>query len=568
MALTLKTNHVKQYKDVAVLLAKYANADIANSTDLADMFWAGKSPFSLGDLKNVGHGSEARPRELELKDSLEKLGPTFSKLASLLAMRSDLLSPSYRDALSHLEECAPASDWMAVKTSVESEIGTSISKAFKSFDQAPFSISALSQIHRATLRDGRRAVVKIQHPEVRERVHDDLQALEELASFCQEHKILPVRFDFLRSFHELKQIMIAELDLRQEAQNLKTLHEHLKSHDRITVGIPVEKYCTARMLTKSSIEGTPLSTVEHSGLLKAERRKLAEQLLQAYLQQILVNGFVGVDCAPDRTLLTVDGKLALLEFGSVARISPSVQHKLIALLFAVDQTEVERVADLAVDLGAKNEGFNRAELRRAISDMLLVHRDMAEEHMEVGLVLESIARACLTNGLQLPMEVAMLGSVMRNLDSIVKLLDPEFDANDFIRKSMPPIMRKRANEAVSPAQIFRTLVETTEFVEHLPNQFSTILDAVANNELKIQVHAIDEQLLMIGFQKVANRITVGLVLAALIIGASMLMRVQTQFTIVGYPGLAILCFVAAAGTGFGLIVEILLGDRKSRTGRR
>jgi hypothetical protein len=118
-------------------------------------------------------------------------------------------------------------------------------------------------------------------------------------------------------------------------------------------------------------------------------------------------------------------------------------------------------------------------------------------------------------------------------------------------------------EALSPAHFFHTVLETTEFIEKLPGQVGKILDSVANNDLKVTVHAIDEQVLISGFQKIANRITVGLVLASLIMGAAMLMRVQSNFTIFGYPGLAILCFLAAAGCGFGLVVEIFLSDRRT-----
>jgi ubiquinone biosynthesis protein len=568
MALTLKTNHVKRYKDVAVLLAKYANADIAKSTDLAEMLWAEKAPFGIDEIKKAGNGNgngsdPARPRELELKESLEKLGPTFTKLGALLAKRADLLPASYRATLANMDQQAPAFEWTEVKSCVETELGIAIDKAFQSFDQTPVSASALSQAHKATLADGKNVIVKVQPQSVRDQVFDDLQALEELANFCQEHKILPAQFDCLRIFNEFKQMLIAELDLRQEAQNLKTLQDNLKPLEKITVAVPLEKNCTARLLIKTYIEGNPIRNVDNSGLLKTERRKLAEQLYQGYLQQILVNGFVGVDCAHNRIMLTTDGKLALLELGGVARLAPAVQKKLIALLFAITQTQADRAADAAIDLGDKNESFNRAGLSRAISEVLLIHRDMSDD-LELGMVLQNIARACFTNGLQLPIEVAMLGSAITNLDSVVAILDPKFDTAEFIRKNATPIMRKRVNEAVSPAQIFRTVVEATEFVEQLPGKFSTILDAVANNELKIQVHAIDEQLLMVGFQKIANRITVGLVLAALIIGASMLMRVQTQFTIFGYPGLAMLCFLAAAGCGFGLVVEILLSDRKTR----
>ena len=182
--------------------------------------------------------------------------------------------------------------------------------------------------------------------------------------------------------------------------------------------------------------------------------------------------------------------------------------------------------------------------------------------MPLGTVLQGITRVALLNGLQLPPELAIVATALTNLNSITHVLDPKFDANAYLLRNISPLMEKHVKEAISPAHFFRTVMETTEFFEQFPNRVGKILDSVANNDLKLTVHAIDEQQLMIGFQKIANRITVGLVLAALIIGASFLMRVQTQFTIFGYPGVAILCFLAAAGCGFGLVVEILISDRR------
>jgi predicted unusual protein kinase regulating ubiquinone biosynthesis (AarF/ABC1/UbiB family) len=163
-------------------------------------------------------------------------------------------------------------------------------------------------------------------------------------------------------------------------------------------------------------------------------------------------------------------------------------------------------------------------------------------------------------GLRLPTELTMLGKTLLNLDQIGEALDPKFDPNASIRRNAAEIMRARLLKSASPGNLFSSILEVKEFVERLPGRVNKILDVVASNQLQVKVDAIDETRLMTGFQKVANRITMGLVLAALIVGAAMLVRVETSFRILGYPGLALILFLLAAGGGIALLLTILLKD--------
>jgi predicted unusual protein kinase regulating ubiquinone biosynthesis (AarF/ABC1/UbiB family) len=163
-------------------------------------------------------------------------------------------------------------------------------------------------------------------------------------------------------------------------------------------------------------------------------------------------------------------------------------------------------------------------------------------------------------GLKLPTELTMLGKTLLNLDQIAEVLDPKFNPNASVRRNAAEIMRARLLKSASPGNLFSGILEMKEFVERLPGRVNKILDVVANNQLEVKVDAIDEAHLMAGFQKVANRITMGLVLAALIIGAAMLMHVETSFRILGYPGLAIILFLLAAGGGIALLLSILFKD--------
>jgi ubiquinone biosynthesis protein len=196
------------------------------------------------------------------------------------------------------------------------------------------------------------------------------------------------------------------------------------------------------------------------------------------------------------------------------------------------------------------------------------NRDSKVGQMQAGKVVLAITRIAGDNGVRIPSEMTMLGKTLLNLDEIGRTLDPKFDPNAAVRRRAAELTQKRFRQAVSNVSLFGALLETKDFMERLPGRANKILEAVANNQLSLKVDAIDEKLLLEGFQKIANRITVGLILGSLIVGAALLMRIETSWKLLGYPGMAILFFLAAAGGGLWLTFQILLTDHHtSKTAR-
>jgi predicted unusual protein kinase regulating ubiquinone biosynthesis (AarF/ABC1/UbiB family) len=175
-----------------------------------------------------------------------------------------------------------------------------------------------------------------------------------------------------------------------------------------------------------------------------------------------------------------------------------------------------------------------------------------------------IARTCSNHGLRMSPDLALLGKALLNLDEIGRVLDPEFDVNQSMRENATELMRRRIWKGATSSNVWSAALEVREFAERLPARVNRILDALACNDLRLKIELIDHGSIIDGLQKVANRITLGLVLAALIVGAAMLMQVPTRFTILGYPGLAIVLFLSAAGGGLWLAWTILVGDVRTR----
>jgi ubiquinone biosynthesis protein len=391
-------------------------------------------------------------------------------------------------------------------------------------------------------------------------VAEDLEALEDIAEFLDDHTDMGRRYEFRKILDEFRRSLLRELDYRQEAQNLTLLRRNLSDFDKIVVPAAIDDYTTSRVLTMEYISGTKITSLSQVARLELDGTGLAEQLFRAYLKQILVDGFFHADPHPGNVFVTPTGQIALIDLGMVARIAPRMQEHILQLLLAISEGQSDDAVAFALKLGEAREHFDESEFARKVADLVGRHQDAELRHIQVGKAMLEMGRVAGDVGLRLPTELTMLGKTLLNLDQIAEVLDPKFNPNASIRRNAAEIMRGRLLKSASPGNLFSGILEMKEFVERLPSRVNKILDAVANNQLEVKVDAIDEARLMTGFQKVANRITMGLVLAALIIGAAMLMHVETSFRILGYPGLAIILFLLAAGGGIALLLSILFKD--------
>jgi predicted unusual protein kinase regulating ubiquinone biosynthesis (AarF/ABC1/UbiB family) len=251
----------------------------------------------------------------------------------------------------------------------------------------------------------------------------------------------------------------------------------------------------------------------------------------------------------------------------VGRLSAGAQEQLFKLLLALSEGRGDDAASVVIALGEKRDDFDEGQVRRAIVELVSRHERAAIKDVNVGRVVLEMARCGSQHGLKMAPDLALLGKTLLNLDEIGRLLDPDFDVNASMRRNATMLMRRQMFKSVTPANVFASALEVREFTERLPARVNRILDALAGNDLRLKMEVIDHGSIIDGLQKVANRIALGLVLAALIVGAAMLMRVQTSFTILGYPGFAMLLFMAAAGGGFWMAWTILAGDVR-RTGSR
>ena len=550
---SLKPERLKRYKDVALLLMKYGRSDLVKQAGLAEHLELDEQALA-----------ESSPKAEELAADLEKLGPTFIKLGQLLSTRADLLPAPYLEALTRLQDQIEPFPYEEVDRIVSGEIGVRISKAFADFDPVPLAAASLAQVHRAQMRDGREVVVKVQRPNIRDQIVEDLEALGQIAQFLDAHTELGKRYDFENMLDALRSSLLRELDFNLEANNLIAFAENLREFDRLVIPEPIEDFCTSRVLTMEYISGKKITDLSPLRLMEIDGPSLARELFRAYLKQILLDGFFHADPHPGNLLLTENDQIALLDVGMVARLLPGLRDNILRLLLAISEGRGEEAAEVTIRLGEPKPRFVKEDFIKRIGNLVAENGAASLSRLNSGQVVLEITKISADCWFRLPTEFTMVAKALLNLDRSVFTLDPNFEPTAVIRQRAMEILQRNLLQSVTPANLMGGAVELKEFVEKLPGRVNKILDTIGNNEFKIDVDAIDEKIVLEGLQKVANRIALGLVLAALIVGASMLMRIETSFKIFGYPGFAMIFFLLAAIAGIGLVVTIVMTDVKAR----
>jgi ubiquinone biosynthesis protein len=514
--------------------------------------------------RNVGETTDDAVREEApeaLAADLEKLGPTFVKLGQVLSTRPDLLPPAYREALTRLQDNVTPFPFADVQRIVEEELGARLSKAFSSFEEKPIAAASLGQVHRAALRDGRVVAVKVQRPDIDKSVATDLEAVEEVAQFLTNRTDAGKRYDLIGMADEFRRALEAELDYEQEANNLRLLGKNLAEFQVIVVPQPVEGYTSKRVLTMDYVSGTKVTKISPIAALDIERDVLADLLVRAYLKQIVIDGVFHADPHPGNVFVTDDGFLALIDLGMIGRISPQMQDRLLKLLLAISEGRGEEAAEVAVTLGEKLPEFNEAGFRRDVSKLVsrIGHQSIAD--FQVGKVFLDLSALINANNMRAPADLTLLGKTLLHLDEVARALDPKLDVNEAIRRNGLDLMSQRMRKVVTSGNVIASVLEAKEFATKLPGRVNRVLDALAASELKMKVEVIDDGAIIDGLQKVANRITLGLILAAMIVSAAMVMRIETTFRIMGYPGFAMILFTLAFAGAAYLAFQIVRHDR-------
>lgn len=514
----------------------------------------------LDTLDDFDH-KELDPKPEELAKDLQSMGPTYVKLGQLLSTRPDMLPKPYLDALADLQDSGDEIPYEEVEEIFREEIGQRISKAFASFEKEPLASASIGQVHKAVLHSGKKVAVKIQRPGVRKRFVEDLDTLMTLSEKAEKYSDSAKKFSIHSVIEELRYILLQELDYTKEARNLELLKKNMKEFEYLYVPGVIPDYYSQRVLTMEFVEGQKVTSISELALMDLPRKELVDDLVEGYLQQIIVDGFAHADPHPGNVHITRDHKLALMDLGMVARFSEKMQEEILKIMMALGSHDGDRLVEVVLEMSEYDEKTaDIPTFTKMVERKVQENKNSRAKDLQTGQLILKTNQIAANNNIILPPELTILGKILLNMDQIVAFLAPEYDLEKTVRNYIEKMMRDRMLKQMKSGHVLQTILETKELTENLPHRLNKISENLAENKFRVKIEAFDEHRFIVAFQKVANRITIGIVIASLILGAALLMRIPTNFTIIGYPGLAILLFIFAASIGLYLIYKIMFTD--------
>ena len=531
----------RRYRQIAAFILKYRRAGVLRAP---------------GDPPGMDTSEGDIPPE-QFSEDIEALGPAFVKLAQALSTRPDLVAPRYLPALQRMQDGVGEVAAIEIEGVVAQELGAPVGALFRRFDPTPIAAGSLAQVHAAELPDSTPVAVKVQRPGIEARVASDMELLTAVARFAEGHadtaRRLGVRDWVAASYEALNE----ELDFVAEAENLEALAEVFDPYPGLVVPLPHRGFCTRRVLTMDLIRG---SKVE-KGAIDAERGEaLGGSLLRAYLDQVFARGRVHADPHPGNVLLDEDGHLAVIDAGMVTYLSRSSRLALLRIMLHAIQGDGDTVADLCETMGRRLPEYDRQSYRRAVRNLVgrYAARRADGAFAEGTLLLDLTARGAQC-GVQPPPELSLLGKTLINLEATLSALHPRLPTRRIIEQHLESLLLTLLRHETSKTGAAALAFDVYALGHGMPGKVARLLDTLADNDLRVRVDGLEESHLIENLQKIANRVAIGLISSALIVGAALMARSGAR----DLPTWAVVLFVLAALLGLGLIVNAWRVDRST-----
>jgi ubiquinone biosynthesis protein len=405
-----------------------------------------------GDGPGEGDGASGRRAQARhLRSAMEELGPTFAKLGQILSTRPDLLPPEFIQELATLQDRVPPLTEEQVVHVMEQELGVPWEDVFESIDATPMAAGTIAQVHRATLADGERVVIKVQRPNAREAIMQDLALFEVFAEKAGKRPGIRQMIDVKAVFEHLSSSLQRELDFRQEASNIARMRTVLDPFPRLDVPEVYEPFSTARLLVMQEIQGGPIRDAPDGDA----RKEAARQLLESYYRQILVDGFFHADPHPGN-LMWWNDKIYFLDFGMVGEVGADMREQLMLLLMAFWQEDVTFLTDVTLMLagGVERSDMDIEGFRRELGDLMAKYRNVSLREIQLGPILQEMTEISVRYDVPLPASLALTGKAMAQMQLATAELDPDLDPFEVAGSFLMRGLSSRIMQQADPKKLF------------------------------------------------------------------------------------------------------------------
>ena len=514
--------------------------------------------LGLADLFRLrGRPMDVSPGPVQVRQTLEQLGPTFIKLGQLLSTRSDVIPADYVAELEKLQDSAPPIPIEAVREAIREELGEPIDAIFAQFDDTPLAAASLGQTHLATLKNGREVVVKVQRPGVKSLVETDLEIMAGVARFLEQRFTQARTYGLSDVVDEFSVIIRQELDYTREGRNGDRLRENLADWPQIRIAATIWEHTCTRVLTMERVIGIKITDLSALDAVGRDRTQIASTLSRAFLKMIFVDGLYHADPHPGNLVVLEDNVVGLLDYGQVGRLDRELKGKLTMLLSEYVQEDSAGFADVLLDMATTPPSLDRRAFKRDIDRILRQYYGMPVGEVHMGEMLERSFRVSARHGVRLPATVATLAKVVVELESIDSLLDPNYDLAADSRRFVERSIRAEFSTSELRARLLENMLAWKELLLGFPRRIGDIIENMAGNSFRIIFHHEGLEQATKDVDRAINRLSLALMSAAIIVSSALVLTAKVGPAWRGYPIVGIIGFGISFVFGVWLIISIL-----------
>jgi ubiquinone biosynthesis protein len=550
---------LSRLNDIAGVLMRHGFGDAVRRLGLADAL------ERAGRTVHREHAADLARLDppVQVRRAMEELGPAFVKLGQVLAGRVDLFGPAWIAEFSKLHNQVPALPFEQLRPQLSTDLGGDPEDVFASFDVEPLAAGSIAQVHRARLKDGADVVVKIRRPGIRETIEADLRLLDHLAAIAEAElpALRPYRprqlaREFARSLRD-------ELDLAAECRHAERIAANLSSLDFVVIPRVHWAHTGERVNVQDYVDGLPgqqLGRIAEQGL---DRSLLARRGAHAVLKMIVEDGYFHADPHPGNVFYLPGNRLAFIDFGMVGRLSLRRREELLQLLLGLVQREPDGVADVLLDWTDDDHPVSPRQLEDEIEAFVDRYHGVPLARLNLGEMLVDVTVVLREHRLTLPNDLALLIKAFVTLEGMGRGLDPGFHMAAEALPLLKRVVRERYKPRTLASGAWRALRRGLTLAGQLPHDVSRLLRNARRGRLHIALDLAHLPRVGNQIERAANRLALALVVAALIIGSSIVMTVGGGPSIFGLPAFGLLGFLGAVVGALWLIASI----RGSRPGR-